>query len=88
MKFNPISKKLYTDNNVLIKKLHCPISMDWNKLSIINENSRTCSVCEKSIFDTDNLSDEVVSSMVESDPSVCLKVCFNQDNIRVISHEI
>lgn len=88
MRFNPVTKKLYTNNNVLIKKLHCPFSMEWNKLSIVNENTRICSVCEKPIFDTGKLSDDAILSMVKTDPAVCLKVCINQDNIRVISHEI
>lgn len=88
MKFNPISKKLFTDGNVLIKVLHCPISMGWDELSIVNEKSRYCAICKKSILDTGQFTDEAVLSMVRADPTVCLNVSINQDNIRVISHEI
>lgn len=37
VKFNPITKKIYTDNGDLIKKLYCPYIMQWGDLTQITQ---------------------------------------------------
>jgi len=89
VKFNPITKYLFTDDNFLIKKLDCPYGISWSKLSPTgNESVRRCNICEKSITDTRGLADEVVLKMARNDSTVCLKVDVNQTNIRVVNRNV
>lgn len=89
MKFNPITKEVYTDKGEFIKKLSCPFRMNWNDLEKgHNSVSRKCSNCDHSIVDTEVLSDNELLKMVKQDPETCLKIDLNQNNIKIISNGI
>ena len=89
MKFNPITKNLFTDSNVLIKNINCPIYIRWGGLSPTKSDGvRRCNLCEKNITDTNDLTDEVVAEMVRLDSTICLKVNLNQANITVVNQEV
>ncbi len=89
MKFNPITQTLYTNSNVLIKKLDCPYSKGWQHLALNEDrSSRRCDVCAKDVIDTQGLSDEVVLEAVMRDPATCLKVALSQENIRVVNFDV
>jgi nitrogen regulatory protein PII-like uncharacterized protein len=62
VKFNPITKNLFTNSNVLIKKINCPFYIRWRGLSPTKTDGvRRCNLCEKNITDTNDLTDEVVA---------------------------
>jgi hypothetical protein len=85
MKFNPLTKRLYTDDKFLLKQLHCPYWISWDGLRATDEQGvRLCKVCERKITDTAGLRDEEVLSILERDPEACLRVSLNQENLRVI----
>ena len=85
MKFDPISNRLYTDEKVLLKQLHCPYGMSWDSLQTTGDGAvRLCDVCERSIIDTAGLRDDELLAIVRVNPSTCLRVSLNQDNLRVI----
>ena len=84
MKFNPITKELYTDKDDFIKSLHCPFKVRWELLDPNNSYSKNCSHCERSIFDTQLFSDEEIYDMVKLNPNTCLKIDLNQNNIKVL----
>lgn len=88
MKFNPITKTLYTDNGQLIKKMHCPYpSLRWNDLSAIDGSiDKICSLCESNIVETKEFSGEALLKLLEEEPDTCLKVDLNQENIRIVHH--
>ena len=89
MKFNPITKNLFTDSNVLIKNINCPIYIHWDGLSLTKASGvRCCNLCEKNITDTNGLTDAVVVEMVRLDANVCFKVNLNQANITVVNHDV
>ena len=89
MKYNPITQKLFTDDNVLIKKLHCPYRVRWNELTSSESSGvRSCNICEKNITDTMLLTDQGVLRLTREDPGVCLKVDLNQENIRVVNCDV
>jgi hypothetical protein len=89
VKWNPITRRLYTDGDVLIKQLHCPYRMAWRELAPTgNEFVRRCGNCEKTIADTSGMTDDRVLEVVRSDPSACLKVRLGQDNLRVVHHDV
>ncbi len=89
MKFNPITKELFTDNNLLIKKLECPFNIKWSDLSLTTTYGvRSCNLCKNTITDTDALTDKVVVEIVKLDANICLKVNLNQLNIRMVNHNL
>ena len=89
MKFNPNTNRLYTDDNVLIKRLHCPYRLRWSGLAPTDDASlRLCTVCERKIADTAVLTDDVVLSIATRDPSACFRVSLNQDNVRVVHQDV
>ncbi len=88
MKINPITNMLYTDENKLIKKMHCPYpSLKWGDLSSIDGSlDRFCDICENNVVETKEFTDEALLKLLEEKPDTCLKVDFNQENIRIVHH--
>ena len=85
MKFNPITKDLFTDEHQLIKKLHCPFNVKWSELHG-NETSRQCAKCNHSVINTKDLTDKFLLEMVKDNPKTCLRVSYNQDNIQITTN--
>ena len=85
MKFNPITKTLYTDDNQLIKKMYCPYpSLKWSDLSSADGSmDRFCDICESNVVETKEMSDESLLSLLQKNPDTCLKIDWNQENIRI-----
>lgn len=69
MKYNPITKKLYTDKGELIKELYCPLSKEWSNLK-----KGYCDSCNKMVYDTSKMKDQEVLDFVKKNPKSCLKV--------------
>lgn len=88
MKFNPTTKKLYTSDNVFIKRLHCPWNMRWQDMSEINAQQRHCASCEKNVMDIQGLSDAEVLAIAQQDKNACFKLNINSSNIQVINHNV
>lgn len=88
MKFNPITNKLYTEDNKFIKKMHCPYpSLNWRDLSSLDSSlNKFCEICESNVVETKDMSDESLLELLQSNPETCLKIDFNQDNIRIVHH--
>ena len=88
MKFNPLTNTLYTDSNRFIKKMHCPYpSLKWDNLSPLdNSSDRHCDICEHSVVETKGYTDEALLKLLQNDSSTCLKVDFNQENIRIVHY--
>ncbi len=88
MKFNPLTKTLYTDDNKLIKKMHCPYpSLKWDALSSVEESmDRFCEICEHNVVETKVFDDDALWKLLQEEPNTCLKVDFNQENIRIVHH--
>jgi len=90
MKFDPISKRIYTDNGELIKQMHCPYRMAWNDLIVVDEldSSRQCSVCDHGVIDTAKHNDKELLEMSQQDPNTCFKLSMDQDGLEIISERI
>lgn len=86
MKFNPSKKALLTNEGALIKILHCPYDVRWDKLSREHSPNRYCVLCGKRIIDTGKLDESEIIEIVKDDPSACLKVSLSDSNIRVVNH--
>ena len=75
MKYNNVTKELYTDNGILLKKMECPQIIDWDNLEKgKNDLEKFCNYCKKSVLNTDYLNDEEVLMVIRHDRDKCLKV--------------
>ena len=75
MKYNTETKELFTDNGILLKKMQCPTEVDWEKMDPgKNDLEKICNQCNKSVLNTDTLSDEEVMFVLSENPDKCLKI--------------
>lgn len=84
MKFDPIKKKVYSDNGVFMKQLNCPYKMNWDNLVAVNEKFRKCTLCDHLIIDTAHTTDDDLLISLKENPKTCLKIDLNQHNIIII----
>ena len=88
MKFNPLTKEIYSDNDQFIKKMNCLYKINWDNLEHINSTMRKCENCNHLIVDTEFFSDEYIISMVKDEPDTCLKIDLNQKNIKIVTNGV
>jgi hypothetical protein len=88
MKFDPITKNLYTDAGKFIKKLRCPMAQRWEQLDARPDSPhRHCGECESSVLDTATLSDHDLLAAVRADPDACLSINAKQPNLTIFREE-
>jgi len=86
MKFNPITKAIYTNDGKFVKHLSCPLSKKWDSLlSLETDNKRFCKACDHEVMDSSKLNDEELAEMVKHNPNACLKIDINQENLTIIT---
>lgn len=85
MLLDPKTHELFTDEGLLIKKLKCPIKVEWDTLmfSPTSVGSRFCKGCNKMVIDTSLLNEGAIIELLKKNPSACLKIDFNQINIKI-----
>jgi Fe-S-cluster-containing dehydrogenase component len=88
MKFDPLSKHIYTDKGEFVKTMNCPYKMTWDNLEITNSTMRKCTNCDHLIVDTESISDEDLLKIVRQNPDTCLKIDLNQHNLKIVSNGI
>lgn len=80
MKIDLITRQLYTDSGLFLKKLHCPKKIRNSDLET-QDGKLNCSVCSDSILDTAGMSDSELEDIVKGNPQQCLKIDLNQENL-------
>lgn len=88
MKFNPLTKEIYTDKGEFVKTMNCPYKMNWDNLETTIINMRKCGNCDHLIVDTEVLTDDELLKMVRQNPAICLKIDLNQQNIKIVTNGI
>lgn len=88
MKFNPLTKTIYTDSGEFVKTMNCPYKVRWDKLEANASTTRKCTNCDHSILDTAALTDEDLLHIVRQHPGTCLKIDLNQHNLNIIADGI
>lgn len=88
MKFNPITMRLYTNSGIFLKKMECPLRINWNQLEDNNRKTRKCNSCDRNIINTEFLSDKNLVELLKKNPNTCLKININQNNLSVVANEI
>ena len=84
MKFDPIRKEVFTNNDEFVKKMDCPYNMNWDNLEITSSTNRNCNNCDQTIIDTSYISDNEILKMVTQNPKTCLRIDLNQNNITIV----
>jgi hypothetical protein len=75
MKYNSETKELFTEKGIFLKKMQCPDKVDWEKMEPgKNDLEKICLICNKSVLNTDYLTDEEVLFVLEKNGDQCLKV--------------
>lgn len=88
MKFNPITKRLFADDGRLIKQLQCRRRVSWDQFApTADGKARLCDQCDHLVFDTAQFTEEGLVALMSDNPSACLKVDFNQDNLTIIHRD-
>jgi len=85
MIFDPIQRKLYTSEGVLLKKLECPFDFTWNELEPTHIKFRNCKACNTPVFDTSQFEELEIIAFLEKNPATCIKVNLDQPNILITS---
>ena len=88
MKFDPLTKDIYTDKDEFVKRMNCPFKMIWDNLEATKSTLRKCENCDHLIVDTEGLSDDELVKIVRQNPDTCLKIDLNQHNIKIVSNGI
>jgi len=90
MKFNATTRQLFSDDMQLIKQLHCPFKMEWDQLESADNLAvvRTCSICKHPVVDTGQHTSASLEALVGEQPTACLKVDLNQNNLTIIHHHV
>ncbi|MET3981145.1 methionyl-tRNA synthetase [Mucilaginibacter sp. UYP25] len=84
MKYNPTTKELFTNEGLFLKKLHCPLSKQWEELSQTDLlKGKMCDHCQSTVHDTSLFKDDELLSLLKSNEHTCLKVDLNQPNLTI-----
>ena len=80
------TKELFSDKGSFIKKLHCPYYIKWQNLSNLKDSGhKACNICNKTIYDSTNMSDQKIIDLVSKDSEACLKINLDQNNVKTVS---
>jgi hypothetical protein len=67
-------KKIYSDKGEFLKEIDCPMSIKNHQLTKSSQNKLFCEQCEKTIVDTEYLSELDLEKMIKNDRKICLKI--------------
>lgn len=72
MKFNPLTKTIYTNNNEFVKTMYSPVKTHRNQVVATTTDMRVCTHCIHLIVDTKNVTVDVLLTIISQDRHVCL----------------
>ncbi len=71
---NIIDKDIYTEKGELIKTIDCPKKVSIKDLRKDKDKSLYCNNCEKTILDTEYMSEDNLIKTLKKDKNTCLKI--------------
>ena len=71
---NIIDEKIFTKEGEYLKSINCPEKVSIKDLKKEKDKSLYCNNCEKSILDTDYISEDKLIEILEKDKNICLKI--------------
>ena len=76
------SLTLYTSDGRLIKRLHCPLKVDWEHMEENGkERGRDCGPCGRTVLDTRLFSEEELLQRLQAEPHTCLMIDLQHPDI-------
>ncbi|MFE8423756.1 hypothetical protein ABHQ57_06850 [Tenacibaculum sp. ZH5_bin.1] len=90
MKINIKTKELFTYTGVYIKKLECKYYVEKSYLTKTNNplTIGNCDICQKEIYNTQNLTDHEVLQLVKENPDTFLYIDLTQENVSITMHRL
>ena len=88
MLFDPIKRKLFTSDGVLLKKLECPFDFTWDELESTHIKYRNCKTCKTQVLDTSQFEEHEIIAFLQKDPATCIKVNLDQPNILITTDDL
>ena len=67
-------KDIFDQDGNWLKSIHCPKLVQRKDLIAGSGNKYSCSLCEKTIHDTDHMTEEAVVGLLKKDPEACLSI--------------
>lgn len=68
--------------------MYCPYSsLRWSDIASTDGSmDRFCEICESNVVETKEMNDDTLWKLLQDKPETCLKIDFNQENIRIVHH--
>ena len=79
-----IDKKIFTKEGEYLKSINCPKKVTIKDLKKEKEKSFYCNNCEKSILDTDYISEKKLIDTLKKDKNICLKISRLNPMFRIV----
>ena len=71
---NIIDKDIYTEKGELLKIIDCPKKVTLKDLRTDKDKSLYCKNCEKNILDTEYMSEEKLTVILQKDKDTCFSL--------------
>ena len=81
---NIINKKIFTEEGEYLKSINCPKKVSVEDLTNEKDKSLYCHNCEKSILDTDYISEKKLIETIKNDKNICLKISRLNPMFRIV----
>ena len=81
---NIIDKKIFTKEGEYLKSVNCPKKVSIKDLKKEKDKSLYCNNCEKSIVDTDYISENKLIAILKKDKNICLKISRLNPMFRIV----
>lgn len=85
MRFDPVSKRLSTDDGRFIKELHCPLQKRWDEMEPVGDGDRvrTCGSCRKNVHNLEGMSDYEVLRRFRGEREECVMLRLDSPNLTI-----
>ena len=67
-------KDIFDQDGTWLKSINCPKLAQKKDLIASSGNKYSCSLCEKTIHDTDHMTEEAIVGLLKEDPEACLSI--------------
>ena len=67
-------KNIYTDKNVFLKNINCPMNVSIKNLEVKSPKHLLCKSCKKIIVDTEYIKEEELMNILKKDKNTCIKI--------------
>ena len=85
MRFDPVSKRLSTDDGQFIKELHCPLQKRWDEMEPVGDGDRVrvCGSCRKNVHNLEGMSDAEVLDRFRWEREECVMLRLDSPNLTI-----